>query len=182
MPPLSAMTEWPPWAVMWALAVVVFAACKGLTWGFTPAPPAPIGKHLAYLFLWPGLDARAFLSPRPTPPEQRAGASEWAFAFAKLAFGAAVVWGVSPLIPDEHPYAKAWVGMVGVVFVLHFGFFHVLSCAWRSVGVDAKPLMNRPILSQSVSGFWGKRWNLAFRDITHRFLFRPLASRGAKKP
>jgi Membrane bound O-acyl transferase family len=26
-----------------------------------------------------------------------------------------------------------------------------------------------------VSEFWGKRWNIAFRDITYRFLFRPLA-------
>jgi alginate O-acetyltransferase complex protein AlgI len=67
--------------------------------------------------------------------------------------------------------------MAGIVFLLHFGLFHVLSCAWRTVGVDAKPLMNWPILSQSVGEFWGKRWNLAFRDITHRFLFRPFAAR-----
>ena len=37
--------------------------------------------------------------------------------------------------------------------------------------------MNAPILASSVSDFWGKRWNTAFRDLTHRFLFRPLAAR-----
>jgi hypothetical protein len=26
-----------------------------------------------------------------------------------------------------------------------------------------------------VSEFWGKRWNTAFRDLTHKFLFAPLA-------
>lgn len=28
-----------------------------------------------------------------------------------------------------------------------------------------------------MSEFWGRRWNTAFRDLAHRFLFRPLATR-----
>jgi D-alanyl-lipoteichoic acid acyltransferase DltB (MBOAT superfamily) len=67
--------------------------------------------------------------------------------------------------------------MVGLIFVLHFGTFHLLSWAWRMVGVDAKPLMNWPVASRSVSEFWGRRWNTAFRDLTHRFLFRPSSAR-----
>jgi alginate O-acetyltransferase complex protein AlgI len=173
MPPLSALIDWPPWAVMWALAAVVFALCKWVTWRL--APRAPAWRHVAYLVLWPGLDARAFLDPRPLPRDQRPGAGEWAFAVAKVAFGAVLVWGVSPLVSPD--YARAWAGMTGVVFVLHFGAFHLLSCAWRAAGVDAKPLMSWPVLSRSVSEFWGRRWNLAFRDLTHRFLFRPVAAR-----
>jgi hypothetical protein len=164
-----------PWVVMWLLSVVVFAACKFVTWRFTPAPPAPWWRHVAYLFLWPGLDAKAFLDPTPLPRAKRAGLGEWLFAAAKTAFGAALLWGISPLVAPD--YARAWAGMAGIVFLLHFGTFHLLSCAWRAVGVDAKPLMNWPLLSQSVSEFWGKRWNLAFRDITHRFLFRSVAAR-----
>jgi len=34
--------------------------------------------------------------------------------------------------------------------------------------------MDWPILSQSVSEFWGRRWNRPFRDGTHQFVFRPL--------
>jgi hypothetical protein len=175
MPPLCAITDWPPWVVMWALAAGIFAVCKWVTWQFTPVPRAPAWRHVAYLALWPGLDAKAFLAPRPLSPEQRPGAGEWAFAFAKVCFGAALVWIVSPLVSIE--YLRAWVGMTGLVFVLHFGLFRVLSCVWRAAGVDAKPLMNWPILAQSVSEFWSKRWNLAFRDITHRFLFRPFTAR-----
>ena len=37
--------------------------------------------------------------------------------------------------------------------------------------------MVAPLRSTSVSEFWGKRWNTAFRDITFKFLFRPLARR-----
>lgn len=55
--------------------------------------------------------------------------------------------------------------------------FHLLSCAWRNIGVQAPPLMNRPLASTSVSEFWGRRWNAAFRDLTYRFLFRPCTSR-----
>jgi alginate O-acetyltransferase complex protein AlgI len=67
--------------------------------------------------------------------------------------------------------------MIGLVLVLHFGSFHLLSCAWRAAGVCARPLMAAPILATGVGEFWGRRWNRAFRDLTHRFLYRPLARR-----
>ncbi len=173
MPP----TAPPPWAVMWALAAAIYAGCKWLTWRRTPAPNTPAWRHVAYLLAWPGMDARAFLDPRPLPPDRRPTPAEWAFAVAKLALGLALTWGVARLVPADLPLLRGWVGMAGLVFVLHFGSFHLLSCAWRAAGVDARPLMNWPVLSQSLSEFWGRRWNTAFRDLTHRFLFRPLAGR-----
>jgi hypothetical protein len=170
-------TAWLPWAVMWALAAAVFAGCKWLTWHRTPAPGTPHWRHLAYLTAWPGLDARAFLDPRPLPRDRRPAPGEWAFAGVKLALGVALTWGVARLVPADLPLLRGWVGMAGLVFLLHFGSFHLLSCGWRAAGVDAKPLMNWPVLSRGVSEFWGRRWNTAFRDLAHRFLFRPLASR-----
>jgi hypothetical protein len=119
------------------------------------------------------MDARAFLISNSRPP----AISEWLFAAAKLALGIALTWLIVPLIPLEFPLLRGWIGMTGLIFVLHFGSFHLLSCAWRAAGVDAKPLMNWPIFSASLSEFWGRRWNTAFRDLTFRFLFRPLASR-----
>src|SRR5262249_3022444 len=82
--------------------------------------------------------------------------------------------GVTPRLPAGWDLAAGWVGMVGSILILHFGTFHLLSCAWRSAGVAARPLMNRPLAATGVADFWGKRWNTAFRDLTHRFLFRPL--------
>jgi D-alanyl-lipoteichoic acid acyltransferase DltB (MBOAT superfamily) len=67
--------------------------------------------------------------------------------------------------------------MIGIVVILHFGVFHLLSCGWRTVGVDARPLMNWPLTSRGIGEFWGARWNTAFRDLTHRFVFRPLVPR-----
>ena len=72
------------------------------------------------------------------------------------------------------PYIVGWIVLIGVGFCLHFGFFHILSLFWRTCGRDAVPIMDWPIASRSLSEFWGRRWNRAFRDLTHRFVFLPL--------
>src|SRR5439155_8156620 len=64
--------------------------------------------------------------------------------------------------------------MVGLIFVLHFGTFHLLSLAWRSIGVNAMPVMKNPLRSSSLAEFWGRRWNTAFHELAARFTFRPL--------
>ncbi|MEM9250763.1 MAG: membrane bound O-acyl transferase family-domain-containing protein [Planctomycetota bacterium] len=164
----------PRWAFMWLLAFAIFCGCKWLTWRRGPAiHAAPLWRHLAYLVAWPGLDARAFLL---APPPARPTPTEWAAATARLAAGAALYWGVARLAVDL-PYLAGWVGMVGLIMMLHFGSMHLMSCAWRAVGVDARPLMQRPLASTSLAEFWGRRWNTAFRDLTHRYLFKPLTRR-----
>jgi hypothetical protein len=160
---------------MWLLAVAIFVACKWLTWSRRkPGDAVPLWRYAAYLLAWPGLDADAFLhsavSKRPT-------VREWLFATSKLALGLGLLFGIVRTVPSDLPYLAGWVGMVGIAFVLHFGLFHLLSCYWRTFGVEAKALMNWPIAAASLSEFWGRRWNTAFRDLTHRFLFRPLAAR-----
>jgi D-alanyl-lipoteichoic acid acyltransferase DltB (MBOAT superfamily) len=45
------------------------------------------------------------------------------------------------------------------------------------MGIDAEPIMLKPILSKTLSEFWGKRWNLGFRQLAHDFIFRPLHKR-----
>ena len=159
---------------MWLLCGALYALCKWLTWK-NATRVAPAWQRAAYLFAWPGMDADAFLAPRSLA--RSASAAEWLFPFAKLAFGLAILWIVVPSLPADRPLLRGWIGMIGLIFLLHFGSFHILSCIWRSLGIDAKPLMNWPILARSLAEFWGQRWNTAFRDLTYRFLFRPLAKR-----
>jgi hypothetical protein len=163
---------------MWAVATAIFAGCKWLTWRRTTSN-APVWVHLAFLVGWPGLDAPAFLSAAPIPAKKRPTPAEWLFAAAKTIVGIGLL--MLSTVLREWVMVRGWVGMVGLIFVLHFGTFHLLSCFWRSVGRDAKPLMIWPVLSRSLSEFWGRRWNTAFRDLTHRFLFAPLSSRVGPK-
>jgi alginate O-acetyltransferase complex protein AlgI len=161
---------------MWLLAAAVFAGVKWLTWSTARVGGAPAWRHAAYLLAWPGLDADAFLR-RGGPVVERPRPGEYARGAVKVLAGAALLWGLLPRLAIESPLVRGWIGMTGLILVLHFGSFHLLSCLWRSLGVEARPLMDRPLLAASPGEFWGRRWNTAFRDLTHRFLFRPLAAR-----
>lgn len=178
--PLLLAADWPRWVVMWLLGGWTFIGCKWLTWQRAGASEATVARQWGYLFAWPGLDADRFLDATSTVNKPRP--SEWLFAAGKLLLGAALLSaapfvGASRFVPWEESLVRGWVAMFGLIFVLHFGLFHLLSCAWRAVGVAAAPLMNWPVLATSLSEFWGRCWNAAFRDLTHRFLFRPLLPR-----
>jgi hypothetical protein len=171
----AALSVEPPWAAMWLISLLVFAFVKWMSWSASGIR-APVARQLAYLFAWPGLDAVTFLTS-DVDKLQRPTSAEWQFAFAKLVAGCCLLFIVAGALAPSLPNVAGWVGMAGIVFVLHFGSFHLLSCLWRSRGIDAKPLMNYPAASRSVTEFWGRRWNTAFRDITHRFVFRPFCRR-----
>jgi alginate O-acetyltransferase complex protein AlgI len=163
-----------PWIFMWALAFALFAGCKWLTHvtalrrGLKPR----WSRALAYLLTWPGMDAESFyrIENRPLKP----GTAEWSLAVANILLGLVLVWFVTRRVLPFSELATGWTGMVGIVLVLHFGWFKILSLAWRAVGVGAKPLMQTPVLAKSLGEFWGRRWNTAFHDLANRFGFRPL--------
>ncbi|MEX2172775.1 MAG: MBOAT family protein [Pirellulaceae bacterium] len=173
---LLAPRDWPRWALMWSLAIAIYAGCKWLTWRRTRAGNVPWWRHVAYLLAWPGMDAKAFLTGTADADAQPT-AREWLLAGAKLVAGCAVLAAAKTWVPARHEPLLGWTGLVGLVLVFHFGGFHLLSCFWRQLGIPARPLMRWPLAATSVSDFWGRRWNTAFRDLAFRFLFRPLAGR-----
>lgn len=166
------------WAAMWVLTIGVFFAFKWLTLVslINDSPRALDANHLVgYLVAWPGLDAPAFFAAKAAvaPPSTR----EWLAALSKTIVGVGLWFGLARPAHALSPYLAGWVGMVGFAFILHFGLFHGLSCCWRSCGINATPIMDWPILARSVSEFWGRRWNRAFRDVAYRFVLRPLRTR-----
>jgi hypothetical protein len=176
---LFAPSAWPRWILMWVLAFAIYVGCKWLTWRRTPITGVPAWRHAAYLLTWPGLDAAAFLT---AVAEQPPPSAEWLRALRNVVAGVIMFSVVARAIAPRSLYLAGWTGMIGIVLLLHFGIFHLLSCTWRAAGVEARPLMNRPIASISLAEFWGRRWNTAFRDLTHRLLFRPMTRRfGARE-
>ena len=160
---------------MWALAMSIFVGLKWLTLASaSPREHTSLWRMAGYLFLWPGLNANQFLSANQAA---RATPREWLAATAKTAVGAIILVIAALNAQASHPLFAGWLGMLGLVLLLHFGVFHLLSLAWRSAGIVAPPLMNQPLAACSLSDFWSRRWNTAFRDIAHRFVLRPLAPR-----
>jgi len=158
---------------MWALSFAVFAGLKWMTlWKVRTQVAHRAGRSVAYLLAWPGMDAEAFLdsSRRPDQPHHR----EWLWAAAKTVLGIGLLWAVPRQIPVEQPLLRGWTGLLGLVFLLHFGSFHLIALFWQTMGVSAEPIMSKPIVSKTLSEFWGKRWNLGFRQLAHDFIFRPL--------
>jgi hypothetical protein len=83
---------WPPWVVMWTLAFIVYGTCKWLTWYTAPIAGVSSGRHAAYLLLWPGLDAAAFLRE---PAVDQPRLSEWLRGTVCLAIGLTFFFGVA---------------------------------------------------------------------------------------
>lgn len=64
--------------------------------------------------------------------------------------------------------------LVGLSFILHFGILNLSAAFWRFLGVNVKAIFVSPYKSKSLNEFWGKRWNLAFSEMTTLVAYRPL--------
>ena len=204
---LLARNHVAPWQFMWLMAAAIFFGCKGLTfWSARRQIVHPrVGRALAYLSLWPGMDSRKFLG-RPTHQNltalsrqvsrrPRGGVRETLeqelvsraseelsgktpkkqanIAIAEVFLGGVLLFGFARLAP--YPLLTGWIGMIGMILVLHFGMFALLAIAWRADGLDVRPIMDAPLKSTTLGEFWGRRWNGAFNQVAFEILFRPLA-------
>jgi hypothetical protein len=161
---------------MWILSFAIYFSLKWLTWWRAQSQiPHPAWRSVAYLLIWPGMDADAFLDTRqrgslPTP-------STWLWATFETILGAILLWVVARSIPPGQPLLRGWVGMVGLILLLHFGAFQVVALLWQRLGVKAEPIMSAPLRSNSLGEFWGRRWNLGFRQLAYELMFLPLYRR-----
>lgn len=163
----------PAWAFMWLLAIAIFAGLKWLTWWRARKQVKDARwRSVAYLLAWPGMDADPFLDS--DEHQHQPSARAWLGAIFETVLGAICLWGVARLVPSSNSLLRGWIGMLGLILLLHFGSFQMLALFWQSVGVSATPIMRDPLRSHSLSEFWGKRWNLGFRQLSHDLIFRPL--------
>jgi hypothetical protein len=167
---LAAQSRLEPWMAMCSMAVAVYAGCKWVTFAEAYERGHRVGRTVGYLLLWPGMDAAAFLRGHVASPPRT---TEWTMAGCRTLVGVALIWGIAPALVTRAPLVAGWVAMTGMICLLHFGTFHLLSLTWRLAGVDARPLMNQPLRATSLAEFWGRRWNVAFHQLASRYIFRP---------
>ena len=172
---LLAAWQWPAWVFMWVLAFVIFAGFKYLTYceALPEGPAVPKITRFLYLFCWPGMSFNEF-ARTPAARREKNSAPRWIAAVVKTLIGAGLVWFAVPAIPSDSWLLRGWVGMVGLIMMLHFGTFHLLALVLQAAGLNARPNMQAPLLARSLADFWGNRWNTAFNVLADRYGFRPL--------
>ena len=165
------------WLWMWVLSFSLFFGLKWFAWWKTRprTSGSPWYRHCCYLFGWVGMDPVAFLSSKPQPGKR--SWKDWARGIASVAAGSALVWIVVRFVPPEDRLVQAWIGLLGLILILHFGLFHLLALGWQAGGAGTQPIMRSPLRSTSLSEFWGRRWNLGFRYLSHTFVFEPVRQR-----
>jgi hypothetical protein len=177
---LLLVAAWPgqAWVLMWLTAFAIYAGFKWLTSRDTRGQGVvvPAGTRLIYLLFWPGMSLKEFTGAPPAK-QQRKTVPCWLAATAKTLVGAGLVWFAVPAISADAWLLRGWVGMVGIIMMLHFGTFHLLALVLQAAHFNARANMQAPLLAASLADFWGRRWNTAFNVLADRYGFRPLTPR-----
>lgn len=167
------LAEFAPWQTMVALALSIYAPSKLAMW-LSERHRLTGWRAFAFLLAWPGMDPRPFAGGWHESTSQT---RDWFLAFAKMAGGAAVLFLLVSYAAPASPRLAGLAGIAGLTLIFHCGLFHLAALTWQSLGVPVQPIMNSPLLATSLSDFWSRRWNLGFRDLAHRLVFRPLLAR-----
>ena len=166
-------------ALLWSMKAVV--GVESLQRG----GPLRFRNWLAFVLFWFGMRPNLFakFSNQPRP--------DWKVyvvrGLIRMAFGAVLfvaayvlVFGLSEGKSKDLPEWRLWVAtaclMPGISLLMHFGLFNLLVGFWRRQSINCTPLFRAPLLSTSLTEFWGKRWNLASSEMTSLSVFRPIKS------
>jgi alginate O-acetyltransferase complex protein AlgI len=164
-------------ALLYSMKAVV--AVEARADGMAPLPPGP---WLGFALLWPGMRPGLFADVGQ-PARAGAGAlfrqgSLRLLIGAMLIGLARIIWERGEIGYPTAPEVVRWLAtvplLIGLSLVVHFGVFALLTAVWRRWGVDARPLFRAPLAASSLSEFWGRRWNLAFAEMTALGVYRPL--------
>lgn len=171
---LFTLRQLPPWGFMWLMAGAIFFGCKWLTfWRAIQRHVFSPGWALGYLFAWPGMDPNPFFGAHRSAARKSPPIRSIAFAVTKILFGFWLLFVLARIAPNL--LLTGWIGMIGLILILHFGLFQLFALNWQAMGVDAKPIMDAPWRSVSLGEFWSRRWNGAFNRLALDLVFRPLA-------
>jgi alginate O-acetyltransferase complex protein AlgI len=164
---------------MLAICGVVLFAMKGIVSVEDAADRGSrlsVGRWLVFGALWPGM--RPALFETTIPPDGPGARALLVRGASRLLLGALLLFAASVVSREANGtaalVAATALALPGVSLVLHFGLFTLGAAMFRALGIDASLLFDHPLLSRSLAEFWGRRWNIAFTEMTQRAVYRPL--------
>jgi len=159
-----------------ALKVVVLVADRA-----RGGAPLAFGAWIRFAAGWPGMQPSLFASGRGEPlsgaRELLVRGTAWFGLGVVLIAAAASAWTTLHSL-----LLVTFLLLPGLSLALHFGLCNVLASAWRSRGFACEALFRAPLRSQNLTEFWGRRWNLAFSEMTALAVYRPLSPSIGRAP
>ncbi len=151
------------WQLMMFYGFLMFITFKIALW--ETQKEQPLKTKLAFTFLYVGMNPYNFYTKTSTPPNFYPGAVSFFF-------------GITLFFLTISRFSDTLTGGIllftAMFFILHFGLLDLNAQFWRMKNRNCQPLMNSPWRANSLSNFWGQRWNLPFRDAVHQFIFKPI--------
>ena len=141
-----------------------------------------LGAWSWFLFAigWPGMRPSTFTGvPGPSKARRQEYLKRGGGNLAAGGLLFALAWGIGALPQESMALStRVWLAtfflLPALSLIMHFGLFNLLAGVWRLAGADCHPLFRAPLQSASWTEFWGRRWNLAFSEMTTFAVFRPL--------
>ena len=162
----------PRWLQMWIAAGLIWLGCKwAMAEGDLALEQAPLVARLLW-WGWPGMDTKPFHGRVDASPVRWADIAQ---GLAWMSVGGLLFLEAAPRLAADHGLAAGWIAWGAIILTLHFGLFHIMAALLRKTGIAVEPIMRNPFAAETLAGFWGRRWNLAFQQVAHRLLFRPFA-------
>lgn len=154
-------------ALLYALKAVVSVE-EEVASGVTLSPL----RWLVFAAAWPGMRPSLFtgLGTRSLPGSLRLMAS----GLVRLGAGALLLFAARHAWAAGAEILATALALPGLSLIVHFGIFNLLAGGWRRLGARCDALFRAPLRSRSLTEFWGRRWNLAFSEMTALGIYRPL--------
>jgi branched-subunit amino acid transport protein AzlD len=136
-------------------------------------------QWLVFCYLWFGMNPLPF---KQFPSKSLAGYSGYLRkGLSRIIIGllliAAMDFIFSEIHGDQYDYFLHLTYLIALSLILHFGLLQIATGNLRYLGVPVTLLFKDPIRSKSLDEFWGKRWNVAFVELTTIAVLRPLKKR-----
>ena len=151
-----------------------YVACMFLTFKLTSLIATKEVKWnsiFLYTTSWIGMNYVEFDEKPQEPPKWKTGLTSLLLGLLLFSF---CVWNPENL-------NRPLLVFISMLFIFHFGILDLNAQLWKFFGRNTKPIMNEPWKAKTLADFWGKRWNLAFRDAAHKCIYIPFKNRfGAK--
>jgi alginate O-acetyltransferase complex protein AlgI len=145
------------------------------------ARPLSFGPWIGFAALWPGMRpgpfARRGAGSSPEATQLFLGGSARLLGGLMLVLMARLLWVFTSSKLLATPPLLA-----GLSLIVHFGVFDIVAALWRWNGVDCQRLFRSPLRSTSLREFWGRRWNLAFSEMTALAIYQPLVRSAGRGP